>query len=79
MGRSGMLWDLLVFEWVLVFGRVNPGAEMISRRHLYGDGVNIGVLLIVPAKLSIVPHIKSRRYLARISLATSGISSASRG
>ena len=58
MGRSGMLWDLLVFEWVLVFGRVNPGAEMISERSLYGDGEDIGVLLIVPAKLSIVPHIK---------------------
>ena len=68
-----------MFEWVLVFGRVDPGAEMISERSLYGDGEDMGALLIVPAKLSIVPHIKSRRYLARISLATSGISSAFRG
>lgn len=52
---------------------------MISKRSLYGDGEDIGVLLIVPVKLSSVPHIKSRRYLARISLATSGISPASRG
>ena len=27
MGRSGMLWGLLVFELVLVLGRVNPGRE----------------------------------------------------
>ena len=59
MGHSGMLWDLLVFEWVLVFGRLNLGRSMISKRSLYGDGEDIGVLLIVPAKLSIVPHMKS--------------------
>jgi hypothetical protein len=68
-----------VFEWVLVFGRLNQGRGVISIRSLYGDGEDIGILLIAPVKLSIVPHIKSRRYLTRISLATSGISSASRG
>ena len=52
---------------------------MISKRSLYGDGEDVGVLLIVPVKQGIMPHIKSRRYLARISLATSWISSASRG
>ena len=43
-----MLWGLLVFEWVLVFGRVNPGAGMISKRSLYGDGGDIRVIVDSP-------------------------------
>ena len=60
MGRSGMLWGLLVFEWVLVFGRVNPGVEHDIQKDLFTEMERTGVLLIVPAKLSIVLHIWSR-------------------